>query len=122
MLTWQRRNRMMELVQELHNRMMELELHNRSLVLALHNRSLVLVLGSSEVLEQGSNEVLELDSSEVLEQDSKLVLLEHSNRWPSLHGAWRAIRRRCIPNPCLHEAWPKGLADRRNLPLQRIRS
>ena len=104
----------------------------------LHNRSLELELGSNEVLELGSSEVLELDSmlvlelgsSEVLELDStlvlelgsKLVLLEHSNRWPSLHGAWRAIRRRCIPNPCLREAWPKGLADRRNLPLQRIRS
>jgi hypothetical protein len=110
-----------------------------------HNRSLELELGSNEVLELGSNEVLELDSmlvlelgsSEVLELDSKLepelgstlvlelgskLVQEHSNRWPSLHGAWRAIRRRCIPNPCLREAWPKGLVDRRNLPLQRTRS
>ena len=117
--------------------MMELVLHNRSEVLELGN-SEVLELGNSEVLELGNSEVLELGSSEVLELGSKLVqelgssvvlelgsklvLLEHSNRWPSLHGAWRAIRRRCIPNPCLREAWPKGLADRRNLPLQRIRS
>ena len=122
MLTWQR-----------HIRMMVLELHNRSLVLELHNRSLVLVLGSNEELELGSNEVLELDSmleleldsSEVLELGSKLVLLEHSMRLPSLHGAWRAIRRRCIRLPFLRATWPKGLVDRRirrNLPLLLIRS
>ena len=121
MLTWQRHNRKMELVQELHNRMMELELHNRSLVLVLGS-SEVLELDSKLVLELDSNEVLELGSNEVLELGSKLVLLEHSNRWPSSREAWRAIRRRCIPNPCLREAWQKGLADRRNLPLQRIRS
>ena len=101
--------------------MMELVLHNRSEVLELGN-SEVLELGNSEVLELGNSEVLELGSKLVLELGSKLVLLVHSNRWPSLHGAWRTIRRRCNPNPCLREAWPKGLADRRNLPLQRIRS
>ena len=90
--------------------------------LVLHNRSEVLELSNSEVLELGNSEVLELGSKLVLELGSKLVLLVHSNRWPSLHGAWRTIRRRCNPNPCLREAWPKGLADRRNLPLQRIRS
>ena len=90
--------------------------------LVLHNRSEVLELSNSEVLELSNSEVLELGNSEVLELGSKLVLLVHSNRWPSLHGAWRTIRRRCNPNPCLREAWPKGLADRRNLPLQRIRS
>ena len=116
---------------------MELVLHNRSEVLELSNsevlelsnsevlelsNSEVLELGNSEVLELGNSEVLELGSKLVLELGSKLVLLVHSNRWPSLHGAWRTIRRRCNPNPCLREAWPKGLADRRNLPLQRIRS
>ncbi len=114
MLTWQR-----------HIRMMVLELHNRSLVLELHNRSLVLVLGSNEVLGLDSMLELELDSSEVLELGSKLVLLEHSMRLPSLHGAWRAIRRRCIRLPFLRATWPKGLVDRRirrNLPLLLIRS
>ena len=98
MLTWQRHNRKMEPVQELHSRMMELELHNRSLVLVLGS-SEVLELDSSEVLELGNSEVLELGSKLVLELGSKLVLLVHSNRWPSLHGAWRTIRRRCIRLP-----------------------
>ncbi len=120
---------------ELSNRnlVLPLELHNRSLEQVLHNRSLELELDSNEVLELDSNEVLELDSmleleldsSEVLELGSKLVLLEHSMRLPSLHGAWRAIRRRCIRLPFLRATWPKGLVDRRirrNLLLLLIRS
>ncbi len=112
---------------ELSNRnlVLPLELHNRSLVLELHNRSLELELGSNDVLELDSMLELELDSSEVLELGSKLVLLEHSMRLPSLHGAWRAIRRRCIRLPFLRATWPKGLVDRRirrNLLLLLIRS
>jgi len=106
-----------------------LQRRNRSLVLELGSSEVLeldsmleLELGSSGVLELGSKLVLELGSKLELELGSKLVLLEHSNLWPSLHEAWRTIRRRCIPNPCLREAWQKGLADRRNLPLQRIRS
>ena len=123
MRTLRRHNRMMALIQELNSRMMELELvlNSRMMELVLNSHMMELVLNSCMMELVLNNRSLELDCIEVLELGSKLVLLEHSNCWPSMHGALRAIRRR-IRKPCLREAWPKCLADRRNLPLQRIRS